>query len=188
MPNNDSIISYRLSGSEDQKEKATAVYFEFSLTVNFVPFEIFDSFPKLDAIAFTKSEIPMIKNNLFSGQNFQQIKEIRLNEDKIRFIETGAFVDLKNLEIIDLTNNKIRSISKETFAHNEKLMVTILTGNEIKLIHPEAFFKQRRGVYVVMFGTQCFTDEAFNVKEDLKPCYENWKKAYKLFEAGRDSV
>jgi Leucine-rich repeat (LRR) protein len=188
MPNNDSIISYRFSGSEDQKEAARAVYFEYSLSVDFVPFEIFDSFPKLDSIAFTKSEIPMIRNNLFSGQNFEQIKELRLNEDKIRFIENGAFVDLKKLEKIDMTNNKIRSISKETFAQNEKLRVTILTGNEIKLIHPEAFFKQRRGVYVVMFGNQCFGDESFNVREDLKPCYDDWTKAYELFEEGKDSV
>jgi Leucine-rich repeat (LRR) protein len=107
MPHNYSIISYRFSGSEDQKGKTTAVYFEFSLTVDFVPFEIFENFPKLDSIAFIKSEIPMITNKLFAGQNFEQIKELRLNEDKIRFIETGAFVDLKNLEEIDLTNNKI---------------------------------------------------------------------------------
>ncbi len=187
-PNNDSITSYRFSGSEDQKEKATAVYFEFSLKVDFVPFEIFDNFPKLDSIAFTKSEIPMIRNKLFSGQNFEQIKELRLNEDKIRFIENGAFGDLKNLEKIDLTSNKIRSINKETFAYNEKLRVAILSENEIKLIHPEAFFNQKNGVYVIMFGNQCFADEAFDVIEDLKPCYDNWTKAYELFEEGKDSV
>jgi Leucine-rich repeat (LRR) protein len=187
-PNNDSIISYRFSGSEDQKGKATAVYFEFSLTVDFVPFEIFDNFPKLDAIAFTKSEIPMIRNKLFSDRNFEQIKELRLNEDKIRFIENKAFKNLKNLERIDLTNNKIRSINKETFAHNKKLNETILTGNEIKLIHPEAFFNQKNGVYVEMFGNQCFGDEAFDVIKYLKPCYDNWKKAYEIFEEGKESV
>jgi Leucine-rich repeat (LRR) protein len=160
------------------------VYFEGSLSVDFVPFEIFENFPKLDAIAFTKSEIPMIRNNLFAGKNFEQIKELRLNEDKIRFIETGAFVDLKNLEKIDLTNNKIRSINKETFAHNEKLREVIFTGNEIKLIHPDAFLNQN-GVHVIMFGDQCFDDEAFDVVEDLKPCYDNWNKAYGIIEEGK---
>jgi Leucine-rich repeat (LRR) protein len=188
VPNNDSIISYKISGSEDQKGKATAVYFEFSLKVDFVPFEIVENFPKLDAIAFTKSEIPMITKKLFGGQNFEQIKELRLNEDKIRFIENEALVDLKNLEKIDLTNNKLRSINKETFAHNEKLVEAILTGNEIKLIHPKAFFNQKNGVHVEMFGNQCFGDEAFDVAEDLKPCYDNWKKAYELFEEGKESV
>jgi Leucine-rich repeat (LRR) protein len=186
VPNNDSIISYRFSGSEDQKEKATAVYFELSLTVDFVPYEIFEYFQNLDSIAFTKSEIPIVTNKLFGGQNFEQIKELRLNEDKIRFIETRAFVDLKNLEKIDLTSNKIRSISKETFAHNEKLRVVILTENEIKLIHPEAFFDQKNGVYVEMFRNQCFGDEAFDVTEDLKPCYDNWKKSYEIFEEGKE--
>jgi Leucine-rich repeat (LRR) protein len=185
---NDRITSYKFSGTEGQKGNVTAVYFEFSLTVNFVPYEIFENFPKLDSIAFTKSEIPMIKNKLFGGQNFEQIKELRLNDDKIRFIETRAFGDLKNLEKIDLTNNKIRSINKETFAHNKELRIAILTGNEIKLIHPETFINKKYGVYVVMFGNQCFDDEAFDVREDLKPCYDNWKKAYELFEEGNDSV
>jgi Leucine-rich repeat (LRR) protein len=130
----------------------------------------------------------MITNKLFGGQNFEQIKELRLNGDKIRFIENEAFVDLKNLVIIDLTNNKIRSINKETFAHNDKLAVAILSKNEIKLIHPEAFFNQKNEVLVTMFRNQCFGDETFNVTEDLKPCYDNWKKAYKLFEEGKDSV
>jgi Leucine-rich repeat (LRR) protein len=187
MPNNDSIISYRFSGTEDQKEKATAVYFELSLTVDFVPFEIFENFRKLDSIALQKCEILMIKNNLFTGQIFEQIKELRLNEDKIRFIETKAFVDFKNLEKIDLTNNKIRSINKETFAQNKKLKKAILTGNEIKLIHPEAFLNQK-GVHVVMFGNQCFTDEAFNVREDLKTCYDNWNGAYEIIEEGKENV
>jgi Leucine-rich repeat (LRR) protein len=184
MPNNDSIISYKFSGTEDKKENATAVYFELSLTVNFVPFEIFENFPKLDSIAFTKSEIPMIKSNLFGGQNFEQIKELRLNEDKIRVIENGAFVDLKNLEKIDLTNNKIRSINKETFAQNKKLREAILTGNEIKLIHPKAFLNQKY-VFVVMFGNKCFGDETFNIAEDLKHCYNNWNKAYEIIEEGK---
>jgi Leucine-rich repeat (LRR) protein len=188
VPNNDSIISYRFSGSEDKKGKATAVYLEFSLTVDFVPYEIFENFPKLDSIAFTKSEMPMITNKLFGGQNFEQIKELRLNEDKIRFIENGAFGDLKNLERIDLTNNKIRSINKETFAHNEKLRVAILSENEIKLIHPKAFFNQKNGVHVIMFENQCFVDEAFDVEEDLKPCYDNWNEAYEIFEEGKESV
>ncbi len=181
---NDSIISYRFSGTGDQKEQATAVYFELCSKVDFVPFEMFETFPKLDSIGFTKSEIPMIRNNLVAGQNFEQIKELRLNEDKIRFIENGAFADLKYLEKIDLTNNKIRSINKETFAQNKKLRVVILTGNEIKLIHPEAFLNQINGVYVVMFGNQCFGDEVFNVKRGLKPCYDNWKKAYDIIEEG----
>jgi Leucine-rich repeat (LRR) protein len=186
MPENDSIISYKFSGSEDQKGKATAVYFELSLKVDFVPFEIFENFPKLNSIAFTKSEISMITKKLFVGQNFEQIKEIRLNEDKIRFIENKAFVDLKNLEEIDLTSNKIRSINKETFAHNEKLVEVILTGNEIKLIHPEAFINQKNGVLVIMFGNQCFADEAFDVIEDLEPCYDNWKKAYAIMKEGKE--
>ncbi len=185
MPNNDSIIQYRFSGTEDQKEEATAVYFEGSLSVDFVPFEMFENFPKLDAIAFQKSEIPMITNKLFGGQNFKQIKELRLNDDKIRFIENKAFVDLKKLEKIDLTSNKIRSINKETFAQNKKLREVIFTGNEIKLIHPEAFLNQINGVHVVMFGNECFDDEAFDVVEDLKPCYDNWTNAYKIVEEGK---
>jgi Leucine-rich repeat (LRR) protein len=184
MTINDSIISYRFSDTEGQEEKATAVYFEGSSSVDFVPFEMFENFPKLDSIGFTKSEIQMIRNKLFGGQDFEQIKELRLNEDKIRFIETRAFVDLKKLEKIDLTNNKIRSINKETFAHNEKLREAILTGNKIKLIHPDAFLNQN-GVFVVMFGNQCFDDEAFDVDEDLKPCYDNWNKAYGIIEEGK---
>jgi hypothetical protein len=39
-----------------------------------------------------------------------------------------------------------------------------------------------------MFGNQCFGNEAFDVIEDLKPCHDNWKKAYELFEEGNDSV
>jgi Leucine-rich repeat (LRR) protein len=188
MPNNYSITSYRFSGTESQKEKATAVYFELSSKVDFVPFEIFDTFPRLDSIAFTKCEIPILENKLFAGQDFEQIKELRLNEDKIRFIENGTFVDLKKMTKIDLTNNKIRSINKETFAHNENLEEAILTGNEIKLIHPETFINKKYEVYVVMFGNKCFAGEVFNVKEDLKPCYDNWKKAYGLFEEGKNNL
>jgi Leucine-rich repeat (LRR) protein len=184
VANNDSIISYRFSGATDTKEKATAVYFEFSPTIDFVPFEIFENFPKLNSIAFQKSEIPMVKINLFGGQNFEQIKDLRLSEDKIRLIENGALVDLKYLTKIDLTNNKVRSTSKETFAYNKKLSEAIFTGNEIKLIHPNAFLNQN-GVHIVMFGNQCFGDEVFNVKEDLKSCYDNWKKAYEIIEEGK---
>jgi Leucine-rich repeat (LRR) protein len=185
VPNKDSITSYGFSGTEGQKQVATAAYFELSLSVDFVPFEMFENFPKLDSIAFTKSEIPMIRNNLFGGQNFEEIKELRLNEDKIRFIENRAFVDLKKLEKIDLTNNKIRSINKQTFAHNKKLREAILTGNEIKLIHPKAFMNQKNGVFVVMFGNKCFGDEVFNVKRDLKTCYDNWNRAYEIIEEGK---
>jgi Leucine-rich repeat (LRR) protein len=183
---NDSQTSYKFPDTEVQKEKATAVYFEGSSSVEFVPFEIFENFPKLDAIGFTKSEIPMIRNNLFAGQDFEQIKELRLNDDKITFIETKAFVDLKNLTKIDLTNNKIRSINKETFAHNKKLEDVILTGNEIKLIHPEAFLNQKFA-YVAMFENECFGGEAFDVEEELKPCYDNWNKTYKIIEEGKDN-
>jgi Leucine-rich repeat (LRR) protein len=127
----------------------------------------------------------MIRKNLFAGQDFEQIKELRLNDDKIRFIETGAFDDMKNLKKIDLTDNKIRLISKETFAHNKKLEDVILTGNEIKLIHPEAFLNQKFA-YVAMFGNQCFGDEVFNVEKELKTCYDNWNKAYKIIEEGKE--
>jgi Leucine-rich repeat (LRR) protein len=181
---NDRITSYKFSGSEVQKEAARAVYFEGSSSVDFVPFEMFENFPKLDSIALQKCEIPMIKNNLFGDQNFEQIKDLRLNGDKIRFIDTGAFGDLKTLEKIDLSNNKLRSINKETFAHNKELSKVILTGNEIKLIHPEAFFNQN-GVHVVMFRNPCFNDEAFNVREDLETCYKNWNKAYEIIEEGK---
>ncbi len=189
VPENGSLISYRFSGTEGQKINATAVYFELSFTVDFVPFEIFENFPKLDSIAFSKCKILIVRSNLFD-RNFEQIKELRLNEDKIRFIENGAFSDLKNVEKIDLTNNKIRSINKETFAHNEKLRVVILNGNEIKLIHPEAFINQKYGIYVIMFENQCFGDEAFNVTEteDLETCYDNWKKAYAIFKEGKKKL
>jgi Leucine-rich repeat (LRR) protein len=186
MPNIDSLILYKISVNNDQKIKTTAVYFESSFTVDFVPFEIFENFQILDSIAFTKCGIPMITNKLFGGQNFEQIKELRLNEDKIRLIENKAFADLKNLKKIDLTNNKIRSINKETFAHNEKLEEIILTGNEIKLIHPEAFSNQK-DVFVTMFKNKCFDGQVL-MRNNLEICYENWNKAYAIMKEGKKIV
>jgi Leucine-rich repeat (LRR) protein len=181
---------YTFTGSNDQKQNVTAIYFEQSPTVDFIPNEIFENFPNLNSIAIYKSKIPIIKNNLFRNEKFENILELVLKEDKIKLIENNAFAKLKSLLTLDLTSNKIRSINKEIFAHNLDLEEIILNENSVKLIHPEAFRNQKHGILAVQMsnGKQCFDDGSANITKDLRPCYDNWNKAYEIVDEGECKI
>lgn len=73
--------------------------FSFVLTYFFLLFQVLDA---------SVNRIRILKNNSFT--TYTSLKFLYLNDNSITIIETGAFIPLEELEVLDLSLNAIRDL------------------------------------------------------------------------------
>jgi Leucine-rich repeat (LRR) protein len=187
---------FTFSGTQDQKETATEIYFSQSGRVAHVPQNLREEFPKLTNLSITRSEIPIVKNNLL-GPQLSWIEELVLGNNKIQIVEGQAFKHLHNLVVIDLSNNQIRSLGAGFFQNNLKLKEIRIGINKIKMISPETFQHLNQLTHINLVRNDC-VDKEFGcwrcdtkidhaeLNRDLQACYENHKKSSDLLNEGEN--
>jgi hypothetical protein len=186
---------FTFSGTQEQKKNTTEIHFEESGRVAHVPRNLHEEFPKLTKLWITRSEIPIVKNNLF-GPEFSWIKGLSLRENKIQIIEEEAFKHLQNLERIYLYYNQIQSLNAKVFQNNRKLEKIWIWKNKIKMIAPETFRHLNQLEWVELEWNDCVNKEIgcswcnkidhTKLNRDLHACYENHKKSSDLLNEGEN--
>jgi hypothetical protein len=187
---------FSISGTQEQKEKATRIYFAKIGRVAHVPQNLAEEFPKLTDLDIAGSEIPIVKNNLL-GPQFSRIKELVLGGNKIQIVEEEAFKHLHNLEEVSLSWNQIQSLSRGVFQNNRKLKTIWINRNKIKMIAPETFqnLNQLKSVnlrrndcvdkYIGCYNCDTKIDHT-ELNRDLHACFENHKKSSDLLNEGEN--
>jgi carboxypeptidase N regulatory subunit len=146
--------SFTLSGSTEEKNEITAVYFSESPSTDFIPLEIFTEFPNIKGILIEMSNIPILKEGFFTN-DFKAIQYLNLWYNKITKIEEFALIDLPELKWIYLGSNLIETIKSNIFRNNQKLEFINLESNKIKMIHPYLYVNLNHLVEVWLERNDC---------------------------------
>jgi hypothetical protein len=190
--------TFTFSASQEQKKNTTRIRFERIGRVAHVPQNLVEELPKLIGLEIWRSEIPIVKNDLF-GPQFSQIEKLDLGANKIKIIEDQAFQHLSNLKEIYLYMNEIRSLSSGVFKNNRKLKEIILWDNKIKMIAPDTFQSLNQLIHVHLDGNDgCINkligcrdcDSKINrtdLNRELQDCYDIHKKSSNLLNDGENS-
>jgi Leucine-rich repeat (LRR) protein len=151
--------SFEFSVEADLVSETTSVWFHESPYVDFIPPAVVDKFPNLFELGVYMSNVPIIKNELFSSK-FYKIKELSITFSKTEFIEEKAFQPLKNLEELDLSENKkLKSLTSTFFSNNAKLKRIDLSSNEIMIINPKLFENFNHLIFINLLYNKCISDK-----------------------------
>jgi Leucine-rich repeat (LRR) protein len=192
---------FLFSGTQEQKENTTRIWFQRSGRVAHLPHNLVEEMPKLILLRIFFSVIPIVKNNLL-GPQFSWIEWLVLVENKIKFIEDQAFQHLLNVTIINLEGNEIHSLAAGLFEHNRKLEEVDLSRNNIKMIAPEVFqnlnqlrwvdlvlndLKRNPCVNKIIACSNCDTEIYHTeLNRELQDCYDNHKKSLDWLDEGEN--
>jgi hypothetical protein len=171
---------FDLIGSSAEKDETTAVHLYQSLSIDFIPTEIFNEFPNLNGFLISGSNIPILKEGLFT-KDFKDILYLSLWKNKIKQIVNNALTNLPKLKWINLEGNRIELIKTNIFKNNHKLEFIGLDSNKIKMIHPSLFLNLNYLIEVWLDNNEC-ADKNFGgyydpsltfMNDNLKNCYKN---------------
>jgi hypothetical protein len=171
---------FTFTGLKSEKTEATAISFHSSLTIEFIPLQIFKEFPNINGIFIWTSNIPTLKRNLFP-EDFEVILYLFLKENKIKNIEKDSLSNLLKLKWIDLSKNQIESLKENIFNNNIELEYINLNSNKIKMLNPQLFTDLKNIKFIDFSGNICvdsiFQNFDFNLlemSEKLLTCYTNY--------------
>jgi hypothetical protein len=164
--------------SEDRRN-ITAVQFNKSPTVEFIPLAIFSEFLNINGFMIGESNVPIIKTGLFTIE-FNVIEYLYLVENRIQKIEGDAFVNLPNLKWISIFANQIETIHTNTFKKNRRLELINLQHNRIKILDPSLFANLNNLTEVWLNRNDCVNSDfgeshlsLSSLKNTLGNCYDN---------------
>jgi hypothetical protein len=172
---------HSFSGSSSEKTEVTMVRFEGSNVVDFVPAEVIREFPKLNALAITRSNVPVVKTGLI-GREFKTLQFLSFYYSKVEAIEAGAFEELENLKNFWIMGGPLKTLQFGLFRKNLKLEFTFFGDNKISMIHP-ALFDDLKNLKVVYFNSNVCVSKTFDrqtgtvsqseLKSALSTCFAN---------------
>jgi Leucine-rich repeat (LRR) protein len=122
--------------------------------VGFIPTEITREFPKLNAVAFWKSNVPIVRKGLF-GSDFKNVQFLAFYDSKLVSIEPDAFEELTNLKFISISDNPLKTLPFGLFRNNLKLEIARFHNNKISMIHPALFNGLHRLKFAIFLGNVC---------------------------------
>jgi hypothetical protein len=149
--------NFTFSGTQEQKQRTTHIWFHWSGRVAHVPRSLFEEFPKLDGLEIWRSDIPIL-----------------LQSNKIRIIQENAFEHLPNLGRIDLEFNKIKMIAPGTFRNLHQLTAVLLWNNECI------------NDYIGCWDCDSKLNRT-ELDLRLQPCFENYKTSSNLLNEGENT-
>jgi hypothetical protein len=129
---------HSFTGSSSEKSEVSTVTFYQSKVVDFVPAEVTREIPKLNALDFQNSNVPVVKTGLL-GSEFKNLQFLNFWQSKVEAIEDGAFTELENLKVIYIALNPLKTLSFGLFRTNLKLEIVRFVSNKISMIHPALF-------------------------------------------------
>jgi hypothetical protein len=177
---------HSFTGSSAEKNRATVVWFQDSPKIEFVPKEILEEFPNLSGLLLEFSNLPVLKNELFSSE-FVVLEYLDLDSNQIISIEPFAFKHLKNLKWLSLYWNKIQSLPFNLFQNNQKMFYLDFSYNQINSISPNLLKNLNQLKLVKFWDNQC-VHKAFDcdtcsqsisqsvLDSALSTCFENCLK------------
>jgi hypothetical protein len=176
---------HSFTGSTSEKSDTTAVRFQESSQIEFVPKEILKEFPNLNGLIFNTCNLPILKNDLFPS-DFVVLEYLSLVLSQIDSIEPFAFQNLKNLKWLSLWYNKIQSLPFNLFQTNQKLIYLNFSYNRINLISPNLLKNLNHLIFVEFQINQC-VDQGFgcetcssisqsDLDSGLSTCFQNCLK------------
>jgi hypothetical protein len=113
--------------SSDPDPEVTELYGEDNPDISFLPINMYEIYPNLKSISFSRCDIWKFSNTTFA--NLTSIIRIALNNNDIDWIEDGIFDDLVNLKYLYLDNNRIGVIEANAFRPLKSLRKLTLSGN-----------------------------------------------------------
>jgi hypothetical protein len=174
---------HSFTGSTSQKSEATAVWFDYSSKIDFIPKEILKEFPNLNGLLFKFSNLPVVKNDLFPPE-FVVLEYFGLGWSQIVSIEPFAFKNLKNLKWFQLAGNKIQSLPFNLFQNNPKLIYLEFDENQINSISPNLLKNLNKLKVVNFYRNQCvnkrfgcdWCSPISELDSGLSTCFQNCLK------------
>ena len=100
---------------------------------------IFDGISNFRKLYLGGNEIVSVEPSIFKADYFENLRELKLNENKLNFIHANTFEGLGNLQILNLNNKFLRSIEISTFNGLSSLQHLFMNKNLINKIQPFAF-------------------------------------------------
>jgi hypothetical protein len=172
---------HSFSGSSSEKSEVSGMTFQQSNVVDFVPAELTREFPKLNALDFQNSNVPVVKTDFF-GSDFKNLEFLVFWACKVEAIEDGAFTELENLKFILIAHNALKTLPFGLFRNNMKLEIAGFESNKISMIHP-TLFDDLKNLKVVNFDGNVCVSKSFGctictvsqseLKSALSTCFAN---------------
>jgi Leucine-rich repeat (LRR) protein len=88
------------------------------------------------------------------GENFLNLINLEIIEQKIRFVERGNFVGLTKLETLNLGTNEISSLPEDAFFELTNLRRLFITDNQIKQLPSRIFSNLQKIELIGTVGNQ----------------------------------
>jgi Leucine-rich repeat (LRR) protein len=149
---------FEFTGTDRERQETTAVQFLNALVINYIPVEIFESFPSLKGFSIELSSIPTLKNNLFT-RKCEKIEFLSLAYNEIEVIEPLAFKNLTRLLWINFEGNSIKSLEYQVFAYNKKLTYISFELSNIEMINRKLFRNLENLQEVNFEKNECIDDQ-----------------------------
>lgn len=149
-----------------------------------LPFQIYNSIPKVVNIAITMVRIPVLSNNFFQKHEiYSYILLLELSQNDMHTIHDDVFEDMINLESLSINNNYLTVITSKLLQNVPRLRSLGLDDNIIEAIEPTAFkslislkrahFDDNRCVNENMYY---WSDKHIStITTALKLCFHNWE-------------
>ena len=145
-----------------------------SIGINCIDLNAFKELKKLETLKLSNNEIDEIKFKSFINQQFSlgilhlnknklkevpvviwllsNLTELYLSGNMIKKIDSGTFIGLNSLIILDLGNNEIEEINRFSFKGIPRLKVLKLNNNKLQKIHRECFEPLKSIEVIQLFG------------------------------------
>lgn len=108
----------------------------------FLPFELAQTFPKLEKIVVENSRLSKLQAIDFVG--LTNLKEIIITGNKIKSIHPETFDTVAGLETLVLSNNAIKELPAQVFATLKSLKTLDISGNELSTLKAEIFASKKK--------------------------------------------
>ncbi|XP_035913493.1 toll-like receptor Tollo isoform X2 [Anopheles stephensi] len=102
-----------------------------------IPPTLFQTFPKLEKVNASSSEIKQVQSNSFAGA--RTLLSLNLRGNKIHELPAEAFFGAHRLETLDLSNNEITTIDGTAFKRLRNLNTLLLNENSITELESSVF-------------------------------------------------
>lgn len=136
--------------------KMILIYREYGVPLlNYVPTELYSTFPKLQRIQIESQEISEINSEDFFTPDGNGLIVIKLTSNKITIIRRNTFARLYSLEKLDVSFNQIHTIENGAFDDLSKLTHLSLNENRIKILN-ENLFNQLVSLKEIELGNNDF--------------------------------
>ena len=127
---------FKYANGPDADNEATELRIDHQQTL-FLPTNLGQHFPALQALAVTSSGLMHIDSSVFGLMN--NLKVLNLTSNKLQEIQPSTFDQLKLLESLDLSSNNLKTLETSAIIGLDKLQVLNLAGNRLKSISSNIF-------------------------------------------------